>query len=150
MVKHRGVALAMAAIAALILTGCSSVNEEDLSERLTASTTINAAIVQVQHPGAPWVNKFGVRLFVSDESAEGIADGVRQVAEFAVDDPTLAGEEITFIAVPGFPEDYDSAAQLAVTYISVMGSVSEIVGGKGVEGVLVLSAADIERLAAER
>lgn len=139
--------------AVLILTGCSSLNEKDLSERLTESASIselNAATVEVQHPNAPWVNKFVVRVFVHDESPEGVAAAVRQVAVFAADDPDLEGEDITFIAVPGFPEDYESAAQLAVTYLRVMGSVSGIVGGKGVEGVLELSAEDIQRLAAEQ
>lgn len=138
--------------AVLILTGCSSVNEEDLSERLTESASIavfNAATVEVQHPNAPWVNKLVVRVFVHDESAEGVAAAVRQVAVFAADDPELEGEEITLMAYPGFPEDYADGG-LGVNDLRVMGSVSEIVGGKGVEGVLVLSAADIERLAAEQ
>lgn len=145
-------ALAVLVATVLLMTGCSSVNEEDLSERLTESASItvfNAATVEVQHPNAPWVNKLVVRVFVHDESAEGVAAAVRQVAVFAADDPDLEGEEITFIAYPGFPEDYVDGG-LGVSYLHIMGSVSGIVGGKGVEGVLDLSAADIQRLAAEQ
>lgn len=145
-------ALASLVAAVLILTGCSAVNEDDLSERLTASASIavfNGATVEVQHPGAPWVNKMVVRVFVDDESAEGVAAAVSQVAVFAVDDPALAGEDITFMAYPGFPEDYADGG-LGVSYLPIMGSVSEITGGTGREGVLELSAADIQRLAAEQ
>lgn len=145
-------ALASLIAAVLVLSGCSSLNEEDLSERLTESASIsvfNAATVEVQHPNAPWVNKLVVRVFVHDESAEGVAAAVRQVAVFAADDPDLDGEEITFLAYPGFPEDYGDGG-LGVYDLRVMGSVSEIVGGNGVEGVLELSAEDIQRLAAEQ
>lgn len=138
--------------AVLILAGCSSVNEQDLSERLTASASIavfNGATVEVQHPGGPWVNKMVVRVFVDDESAEGVAAAVRQVAVFATDDSALDGEDITVMAYPGFPEDYADGG-LGVSDLPVMGSVSEITGGTGREGVLELSAADIQRLASEQ
>ncbi|WP_282837899.1 hypothetical protein [Microbacterium flavum] len=145
-------ALAGLITAMLILTGCSSVNEDDLSERLTASASIavfNGATVEVQHPGAPWTNKFVVRVFVDDESAEGVAAAVRQVAIFAAGDSTLDGEELTVMAYPGFPEDYADGG-LGVSYLPVMGSVSAITGGVGREGVLELSDADVQRLAAEQ
>jgi len=138
--------LALGAVAILFLAGCSVVNEDDLSERLTAATTINAATLEVQHPGVPWENRLVVRLFVSDESAAGVAEGVREVADFAATDPDLSGEPLTFIAVPGFPEDYLDGG-LAVSYLPVMASVSAIVGGEGVEGILELTAADVRHLA---
>ena len=56
---------------------------------------------------------------------------------------------MTLFAVVGEPEGYaDGSYRLSAS--DVMGSVSEIVGGKGVEDTLSLSASDISRLAVEQ
>lgn len=144
--RRRGV-LVVALAVVLMLTGCAGVNVNDASERLTAAaeSSAYAAVVEVQHPGAPWVDKIVIRLYVRDGTAEGVAAAVRDVAVASVDDPDLSSRDLTFIAYEGRPEENSNIDDLFV-----MGSVSEIVGGKGVEGVLVLKPADVQRLADEQ
>ena len=122
-------------------------NESDASSRVTEASEAStyAARVEVQHPGAPWVNKIVIRLYVRDGSAEGVATAVREVASAAAADPDLKGTELTFIAYEGRPEENSQIDDLRV-----MGSVSAIVGGKGAEGILDLTAADIRGLAGDQ
>lgn len=135
----------------LTMTGCSGMNEADVSERLVAATDLNGAMVEVQHPGVPWANKIVIRLFVKDGSPEAVADDVREVAAFAVDDSDLSGEELSFFAVEGAPEDFDEPVLATITEaLYIMGSVSGELGvGKGVESMLTLSANDVRVLATE-
>lgn len=122
-------------------------NESDVSSRVTEASEAStyAVRVEVQHPDAPWVNKVVIRLYVRDGSAEGVATAVREVASAAAADPDLKGTDLTFIAYEGRPEDNSRIDDLRV-----MRSVSAIVGGKGVEGILDLTAADIRRLAGDQ
>ena len=60
-------------------------------------------------------------------------------------DPDLKGTDLTFIAYEGRPEENSQIDDLRV-----MGSVSAIVGGKGAEGILDLTAADIRGLAGDQ
>jgi len=122
-------------------------NESDASSRVTEASEAStyAARVEVQHPGAPWVNKIVIRLYVRDGSAEGVATAVREVASAAAADPDLKGTDLTFIAYEGRPEENSQIDDLRV-----MGSVSAIVGGKGAEGILDLTAADIRGLAGDQ
>lgn len=138
--------VAAAAALVLMLTGCAGVNTSDASTRLTDATegSAYAAVVEVQHPGAPWVNKVVIRLYVRDGSPEGVAAAVREAAAGAGQDAGLRGSDLTFIAYEGRPED-----NAHIDNLSFMGSVSGLLGaGKGVEGVLDLTAADVQSLAA--
>ncbi|AXA96920.1 hypothetical protein E5344_10795 [Microbacterium laevaniformans] len=147
--RRAGVGATIALAMILTLTGCSGMNENAVSERLTQASGINGAMVEVQHPGAPWVNKIVIRLFVRDASAAAVADDVRAVAAFAVDDRDLGGQPLTLLAVQGSPGDFSDPLTATITDSAyVMGSVSEILGaGKGVENILDLSAADVSRIA---
>lgn len=147
--RRAGVGATIALAVILTLTGCSGMNENAVSERLTQASGINGAMVEVQHPGAPWVNKIVIRLFVRDASAAAVADDVRAVAAFAVDDRDLGGQPLTLLAVQGSPGDFSDPLTATITDSAyVMGSVSEILGaGKGVENILDLSAADVSRIA---
>lgn len=122
-------------------------NESNASARVTTASEAStyAARVEVQHPGAPWVNKIVIRLYVRDSSVDGVAAAVREVARAAVVDPDLKDNDLTFIAYEGRPEENSQIDDLRI-----MGSVSEIVGGNGVEGILDLTAADIRSLADEQ
>jgi len=122
-------------------------NESDASSRVTTASEAStfAARVEVQHPGAPWVNKIVIRLYVRDGSAEGVATAVREAATAAAADADLKDSDLTFIAYEGRPEENSQIDDLRI-----MGSVSEIVGGKGAEGILDLSAADVRRLAGDQ
>ncbi|EIC06642.1 hypothetical protein HMPREF1529_00720 [Microbacterium sp. oral taxon 186 str. F0373] len=147
--RRAGVGATIALAMILTLTGCSGMNENAVSERLTQASGLNGAMVEVQHPGAPWVNKIVIRLFVRDASAAAVADDVRAVAAFAVDDRDLGGQPLTLLAVQGSPGDFSDPLTATITDSAyVMGSVSEILGaGKGVENILDLSAADVSRIA---
>jgi len=139
---------ALVAIGLLGLTGCSAdMNTTDVQDRLVAATDLNGALVEVQHPGAPWNDKIVVWMFVDDGSAQAVADDVRDVAGFAADDADLSDEELTLIAVKGRPEDFPERHQLAVAGEYVMGEVASLVGGSGSEDQLVLGGADVRRLA---
>lgn len=119
-------------------------NESNASARVSTASedSTYAASVEVQHPGATWVNKIVIRLYVRDSSVDGVAAAVREVARAAVVDPDLKDNDLTFIAYEGRPEENSQIDDLRI-----MGSVSEIVGGNGVEGILDLTAADIRSLA---
>ena len=141
----------MLGIAAVItlMTGCGSMNEHDVAQRLAEAAQLNGAIVEVQHPDAPWNNKYVVWMFIDDDAPGSVADDVRRVAVFADADGDLSGKPLTLFAVVGEPEAYaDGSYRLSAS--DVMGSVSEIVGGKGVEDTLSLSASDVSRLAVEQ
>lgn len=116
----------------------------------TMSSRVNGAIVEVQHPGAPWVNKIVIRLFVADPSAEGVASDVRAVAAVAASDADLSDQPLTFIAVEGSPEDFSDPLTATITdSLYIMGSVAGLLGvGSGTEEVLDLSADDVRTLAA--
>ncbi|MDY0828999.1 hypothetical protein SK224_07650 [Microbacterium sp. BG28] len=136
---------ALTLVLLLAVTGCA-MNENIATRDLSAATetTTYAATVEVQHPGVPWANKVVIRLYVRDASITGVAAAVREAARAAADNPQLDDTDLTFIAYDGPPEDNEFAAGLFV-----MGSVSEIVGGKGVEDILDLRAKDVRLLAAE-
>ncbi|MFT4229301.1 MAG: hypothetical protein QM602_03325 [Microbacterium sp.] len=124
-------------------------NTDDVQTRLTEATSLNGAKVEVQHPGAPWNSKIVIRMFVDDDSAEAVAENVREVAAFAADEPSLDGQPLTLMAIVGTPDDFPNGDGLSVAGVKVMGSVSRIVGGVGTEEILELSAADVRRLADE-
>lgn len=138
--------LGMAAVITL-MTGCGSMNEQDVAQRLAEAARLNGAIVEVQHPDAPWNNKYVVWMFIADDAPGSVADDVRRVTVFADADGDLSGKPLTLFAVVGEPEAYGS---YRLSASDVMGSVSEIVGGKGVEDTLSLSASDVSRLAVEQ
>lgn len=139
-------AVAVVALTTVTMTGCSAVDERDVSDRLAAAADLNGAIVEIQHPGAPWNNKYVVWMFVGDGTATAVASDVRRVAAFADADEDLSGQDLTLFAVVGQPDEYaDGSFRLSA--VDIMGSVSEIVGGKGVEDTLTLTAADVARLA---
>jgi len=148
--SRRWAAVSAAVVLGLALTGCAGMNEQDVSDRLVEATSLNGAIVEVQHPGAPWVNQIMIRMFVEDGSADAVAEDVREVAAFAVEDSDLEGEPLMFLAVEGSPDDFDDPVLATIVgSLRVMGSVSEALGaGHGVEEILELSANDVRVVAA--
>ena len=58
-------AVVIGAILVVTMTGCGGMNVERVSDRVVQGAGVNGAIVEVQHPGAPWVNKIVIRLFVA-------------------------------------------------------------------------------------
>ncbi len=147
--RRRASAVVVAALLAVTMSGCAGMNEKSVSDRLAEDAGLNGALVEVQHPGAPWVNKIVIRMFVADATAEGVARDVRSVAAVAVDDPDLRGEPLTFMAVQGAPADFSDPLTATITdSASVMGSVADRLGvGTGVEDILELSAADVRAVA---
>ncbi len=143
-------AVVIGAILVVTMTGCGGMNVERVSDRVVQGAGVNGAIVEVQHPGAPWVNKIVIRLFVADPSAEGVASDVRAVAAVAASDADLSDQPLTFIAVEGSPEDFSDPLTATITdSLYIMGSVAGILGvGSGTEEVLDLSADDVRTLAA--
>ncbi|KXZ61880.1 MAG: hypothetical protein BGN98_06205 [Microbacterium sp. 69-7] len=140
-------AMAATAVLALILTGCSGMNEKDVSDRLGREAGLNGALVEVQHPGLPTNEKIVVWMFVDDTSAPAVADDVTRVARVAANDPDLAGKDLTLAAVEGSPADHTDRVVLGSSGVPVMAAVAETVGGRGAEEFLELSAADVRRLA---
>ncbi len=45
------IALTLAAL--LVLTGCTSMNTDEVQDRLAAASDLGGALVEVQHPGLP-------------------------------------------------------------------------------------------------
>ena len=120
---------------------------EEVGARLVEATGLNGALVEVQHPDAPWNDKIVIWMMVDDDGAEAVAEDVREVARFAADDPDLSGHELTLAASKGEPADFPDRSSLVLSAAYVMGSVAAIVGGKGVEDLLELDADDVRRLA---
>lgn len=149
-VRRRMAAVVIGAILVVTMTGCGGMNVERVSDRVVQGAGVNGAIVEVQHPGAPWVNKIVIRLFVADPSAEGVASDVRAVAAVAASDADLSDQPLTFIAVEGSPEDFSDPLTATITdSLYIMGSVAGLLGvGSGTEEVLDLSADDVRTLAA--
>ncbi len=120
---------------------------DDVGARLVEATGLNGALVEVQHPNAPWNDKIVIWMMVDDDSAEAVAEDVREVAAFAADDRDLGGHDLTLAATKGEPADFPDRSSLVLSTAYVMGSVATLVGGKGVEDLLELDADDVRRLA---
>lgn len=125
-------------------------NTDDVRDRLVAATDLNGALVEVQRPGLPTNEEIVIWMFVDDDTPAAVAADVRDVAAFAADDRDLGGKDLTLVAVPGEPEDFPDRVVLGSSGSPVMAEVAGIVGGKGAEEFLDLSAADVRRLAAEQ
>ena len=111
---------------------------DDVGARLVEATGLNGALVEVQHPNAPWNDKIVIWMMVDDDTAEAIAEDVREVAAFAADDRDLGGHDLTLAATKGEPADFPDRSSLVLSTAYVMGSVATLVGGKGVEDLLEL------------
>ncbi|WP_033371796.1 hypothetical protein [Humibacter albus] len=145
----RGIMVAGALTGLLALAGCSSIDTSAVTSRIESANGVQAATVQVSHPGAPWNTKTLVTLFIPDKSEQSIATAIRSATD-AIAGTSAAKHDVSFFVIPGRPSDYPDLRSTDPE-LKIPRAVFTGLGLDYTPGTIVaLTPADIQRIAAEK